>query len=80
MDICKKLKATEYISGPSAQNYLDEGLFAEERIKVSWMDYDCYPEYRQLHPPFEHAVSILDLILNEGPNTVNYMKSFSRSL
>lgn len=32
------------------------------------MDYSGYAEYEQLHPPFEHGVSILDLIFNEGDN------------
>ena len=30
------------------------------------MDYDGYPEYPQLHPPFEHAVTILDLLFHTG--------------
>ena len=25
------------------------------------MNYDDYPEYPQLHPPFEHGVSVIDL-------------------
>jgi hypothetical protein len=40
------------------------------------MDYSGYPEYRQLYPPFEHGVSILDLIFNEGPNAPQYLNSF----
>jgi len=40
------------------------------------MDYSAYPEYNQLYPPFQHAVSIVDLIFNEGPNATRYMKSF----
>lgn len=75
--ICKKLKADEYLSGPSAENYLDVKLFLREDIKVSWMNYSGYPEYVQLYPPFEHAVSIIDLIFNAGPEATLYMKSFS---
>ena len=44
--------------------------------KVEWMDYSNYPEYTQLYPPFEHGVTILDLIFNEGSNAKQYMKSF----
>lgn len=76
LDLCKQAKATEYISGPAAQDYLDESMFLNEGIKVEWMDYSGYPEYNQLYPPFEHGVSILDLIFNEGPNACMYMKSF----
>jgi len=39
------------------------------------MDYSGYPEYNQLYPPFEHAVSIIDLIFNEGSQAPKYMKS-----
>jgi hypothetical protein len=77
LNICKQANATEYISGPAAKNYLDEKLFKQENIKVTWMDYSSYPEYNQLYPPFEHAVSILDLIFNEGPNATKFMKSFN---
>jgi WbqC-like protein family len=73
---CKQLEATEYLSGPAAKNYVDERLFAEAGITVRYMDYSGYPEYRQLYPPFDHAVSIVDLIFNEGPNATRYMKSF----
>jgi hypothetical protein len=74
--ILKELNATSYLSGPSAKNYIDESLFKKENIELEWMDYSGYPEYPQLYPPFVHEVSIIDLILNTGPNAPNYMKSF----
>ena len=72
---CRQLNATEYLSGPAAKDYIDETLFAEAGIQVRFMDYSGYPEYKQLYPPFDHAVSIVDLIFNEGPNAIRYMKS-----
>jgi hypothetical protein len=76
VDLCKQVGATEYISGPAAKGYLHEKLFASEGIKVKYIDYLGYPEYNQLYPPFEHTVSIIDLILNEGPRATRYMKGF----
>jgi len=73
---CKLLNATEYLTGPAARDYINESLFANAGIKVVYMDYSGYPEYLQLHPPFEHGVSIVDLIFNEGPDSTRYMKSF----
>jgi hypothetical protein len=73
---CKQLGATQYFSGPAAKSYMDESLFAKENIAVRYVDYSGYPEYRQLHPPFQHAVTIIDLIFNEGPDATRYMKSF----
>jgi len=77
LNICLDLGADEYISGPAAQAYMETEKFEKAGVKVSWMDYSGYPEYTQLYPPFEHGVTILDLIFNEGPDAVKYMKSFN---
>lgn len=74
IDACKKLNATKYLSGPAAKNYMNEVLFNENNIEIEWMDYADYKEYNQLYPPFEHGVSILDLIFNEGPNARSFLK------
>lgn len=71
--ICQKLGATDYLSGPSARAYLDESLFEAAGIRVQYMDYAGYPEYEQLYPPFEHGVSALDLIFNEGPHAARFL-------
>lgn len=76
LGICQQLNAAVYISGPAAKDYFDEDLSKQMGIEVEWMDYSGYPEYSQLYPPFEHGVSILDLIFNEGPNARTFMKSF----
>ncbi|MCX6210270.1 MAG: WbqC family protein [Bacteroidetes bacterium] len=78
VDLCKKVAATEYISGPSAKDYINQNLFKEEQMKITWMDYSNYPEYTQLYPPYENAISILDLIFNEGNNAPQFMKSFNK--
>jgi hypothetical protein len=74
ISLCLQAGGTEYLSGPAAQGYMDEAQFAKEGIAVAYMDYSGYPEYRQLYPPFEHGVSIIDLILNEGPDAKRFMK------
>lgn len=76
VDLCKQAEATRYISGPAAKSYINEDLFKREGIELQYMDYVGYPEYKQLYPPFEHAVSVVDLIFNEGPDATRYMKSF----
>jgi len=78
IDICKTCGATDYYSGPAAKAYMDLSLFEKENIKVHWFDYSGYPEYNQLNGEFTHAVSILDLIFNEGPDSKNFMKSFNK--
>jgi len=75
--LLKEVGCTTYISGPSAKSYLTEERMEREGIKLEWMDYEGYPEYPQLYPPFEHSVSIIDLIFNTGPDMKKYMKSFN---
>lgn len=76
LGICKDCNADIYLSGPAAKDYFDEELAKQENIQVEWMDYSEYGEYNQLFPPFEHGVSVLDLIFNEGLNATSFMKSF----
>jgi hypothetical protein len=73
LSICEGAGASVYLSGPAAKAYLDESMFAEAGIAVNWMDYEGYPEYQQLYPPFEHHVSILDLLFSVGPEASNYL-------
>ena len=75
LDICRQACATTYLSGPSARGYLDEAMFGAARVKVEWMDYSGYREYPQLYPPFEHGVTILDLLFNTGSAARGYLKS-----
>ncbi len=67
LDIVRKAGAPVYLSGPAAKAYLDPVLFRQHGIEVRWKDYSDYPEYTQLHPPFAHGVTILDLLFHEGP-------------
>jgi hypothetical protein len=74
IEICKQAGAHEYISGPSAQDYIDEELFEKNGIKLTWFDYSGYSEYPQLWGEFEHGVTILDLLFNCGRKAGHYMK------
>ena len=76
--ICRQAGAQVYLSGPAARVYLDESLFAREGIEVRYMDYSSYPEYPQLHGPFRHDVSVIDLLLNTGAEARRYLKSAGR--
>jgi len=80
LNICRQAGANVYHSGPAARDYLDTARFAAAGVEVVWMDYSGYPTYGQLHGDFQHGVSILDLLFNEGPDAPKYMKSFPQSL
>jgi len=74
--LCRAVGADVYLSGPAARGYLELGQFEQAGIQVDWMDYGGYPIYPQLHPPFDHAVSVLDLLFSVGPDAPSHLKSF----
>ena len=58
----------------AAKEYFDVGLFERAGVRVRWMEYAGYPEYPQLHGPFEHAVTALDLLFMTGPAAGSYLE------
>lgn len=72
IDICKKLKVNYYISGPAAKNYIKPTKFKKENIILDYIRYE-YPKYQQMNEPFNHYVTILDLIFNCGPDAPYYI-------
>ena len=72
LDVLRKVGATEYLSGPSARNYVDEQQFTREGILLEWMSYD-YPEYPQLYPPYDPHVTVLDLLFMTGDRAGSYI-------
>jgi len=73
--LCQQAGGHEYISGPSAKNYIEESVFTGSNIKLTWFDYLGYPEYPQLWGDFTHTVSIVDLLFNCGEQSASYMKN-----
>lgn len=62
LGLLKQVDATEYISGVSAQNYLDTDLFERNNIKVTWNSYI---------PKIENGyLSIIHHLLTSGQNNV----------
>lgn len=73
VDVCRKVGATYYLSGPAAKAYIEPKLFERENIELAYKDYSGYPQYPQASESFEHAVSVLDLLFNTGPATPEYI-------
>lgn len=72
--LCAQAGGTEYISGPAAKEYIEEEIFTEKGIKLTWFDYSGYSEYPQLWGEFSHGVTILDLLFNCGNDSPKYMR------
>jgi hypothetical protein len=43
------------------------------------MDYSGYPEYPQLHGPFDHAVTVLDLLFMAGHQAIEALDRRNRA-
>jgi hypothetical protein len=76
--ILEAVGARHYVSGPSARAYVDEPMLSAAGITVEYMSYD-YPEYGQLHPPYDPAVSILDLLFMKGPDAPAFIWGTARA-
>jgi hypothetical protein len=76
VSLCQQAGAQAYVSGPSARDYMQPELLREANLELQYFDYGCYPKYHQMYPPFVHDVSVVDLLLNEGPRAREFMKSF----
>jgi hypothetical protein len=72
--LCEQVGGQEYVSGPAAKNYIEESVFHDRGLKLTWFDYTGYPRYPQLWGDFEHGVSILDLLFNCGRAAGRYMR------
>lgn len=72
IQVLQAVGATHYISGPSAQDYIEQEKFENAGITLEYMQYD-YPEYSQLYPPFDPYVSILDLLFMTGSEAPQYI-------
>jgi hypothetical protein len=72
INICQDLQADEYFTGPAAKGYMEEEMFEENNIKLTYYDLEGFPEYKQLWDGFDHYVSILDMFFNLGDKTVDY--------
>ncbi len=72
IEILKQVNASHYISGPSARDYIESDKFDAAGISLEYMEYN-YPEYPQIHPPFDPFVTILDAMFMTGPDTLSYI-------
>jgi len=65
VNIVKRFKGSQYLSGQGAKKYMDESLFEKAGIELVYTDFK-HPEYNQLWGEFIPNLSILDLLFNHG--------------
>lgn len=72
VEIVNVLGGKTYITGLGALNYLNHELFKENKIEVEYMDY-AKKEYEQQYGEFTPYVTILDVIANNGPKSIEFL-------
>ena len=77
--LCRHFKATHYLTGDAARDYLDEAAFARIGVKVVWQSYR-HPEYPQGREPFIPYLSVVDLLMNCGPDSLRVLAAGGRPI
>lgn len=73
LELCQKVGASGYLSGPFGRDYLDKDLFNSAGIELIFHQYD-HPEYIQIFDGFQPFMSIIDLLFNYGPDSTGILK------
>jgi hypothetical protein len=72
VDICRHLEADIFYEGASGRDYLRLEQFAAAGVEVVFQDY--HPQiYPQLHGAFVSHLGALDLLMNCGPRSREYL-------
>lgn len=74
VDVCKQLDAQTYISGIGGKQYLDEKLFAENKINLKYQNYKPIFYEQNLSKSFIENLSIIDLLANVGYDSGKLLK------
>jgi len=77
--LCRNLGGDTYLSAPGSAVYLlnEIGIMSQAGIEVLFHGY-AHPEYKQRFPPFVPYASALDLLFNEGPRSLEILRSGRR--
>lgn len=66
IDLCKKTKSTDYLSGIGAKKYIDELIFEKENINIKYQNFKEI-KYNKYHKgEFLKDISSLDMLFNIG--------------
>lgn len=73
IDICNTLGADSYLSGQDGIKYMNTERFRLRGIKIIMQDFK-HPVYPQLFGEFQSHLSIVDLLFNCGPQSIQKIR------
>jgi len=71
--ITQYFNADTYLAGSGGHHYMNQTIYEKAGVKVIFQDYH-FPVYSQLFGKFEPYLSVIDLIYNHGPDSLNILK------
>ena len=74
LNMCKKLDASTYIFGTLGKDYANVHEFEKNNVKLIFQDYN-HPKYSQLYSEFVSHLSVIDLLFNHGPKSLEIILS-----
>lgn len=74
IDICHRLGGFRIYDTAGAAVFIDQQMMRAAGIEVVFQEY-AHPVYRQLHGEFVSHMGIIDLLLNEGPRSLEIIRS-----
>lgn len=76
VDICRKLEIYRFYDTAGAAAFIDNEMMAQAGVDVIFQEYR-HPVYTQQHGKFIPYMCALDLLLNEGPHSLEILRSGS---
>ena len=74
LNMCKELNASTYIFGMLGKDYADVQEFEKNDIGLIFQNYN-HPKYSQLYREFISHMSVIDLLFNHGPKSLEIILS-----
>ena len=74
INMIQSLGGNHFYEGSAGKNYIDVRLFEEAGISATFQEYD-HPGYPQLHGDFISHLSVIDLLFNCGPESLDILIS-----
>lgn len=79
VELCKRVGGDGYLSTLVSKKHLDEALFKENNVRIDYVRF-VSPIYPQLWGDFIPDLSVLDLLLNCGPESLTIIERYIRSV
>lgn len=78
LNLLNVIGADDYISGPSAKDYIQPQAFLQMKINLHWFEFE-HPEYPQFQGDFIPFLSVVDLLFNLGEKSIEYIREGAKN-